>query len=397
MPEDEFMVSQTKSEMIHNEKRKRFIGDQLLVSIGINQYKKTEDGLENCEDDAQLVYSTFKESQCLVLSPQSKLILSSDDNSTTKVEILKALTQILKNVQKETNIVVFFSGHGCMINNEFFFIVTDSNESSESMISLIELLEQLNNANNGEHGNITVLIDACRLKYDITKNLNDKSDKYIIDFLSRRKGTGIIYSCSIGEYSLNFYNKKAISVFTSFLLDALNGYCEALDDGHLTFHSMFKYIEQESFKASRSNSQINQHPIIWFDGNDIVYGYFEEKQQKIEPPSHFFFEFEYYVREAMRDLERAMGRIADNYGIAPYEEEDGYSITYSLRVCKEFFSDTYDDFQDQFPSLEKLIVELYFYFNKLKEQPQLRTPLATQQKFINYYQEHLPLLIQLSR
>jgi uncharacterized caspase-like protein len=210
---------------------------ETIISICINKYKNIKDCLENCELDAYKVYSVFEKSQCLSIHPDSKIILSDDGTPTAKKEILKTISTTLDHVKEETNIIFFYSGHGCIINEHFFFILSDSDGSSDSMISLDELIECLNNSNGGKHGNITDLIDACRAKLHNTKSLENKSDKYIFDYLKNINGIGIIYSCDVGEYSLDCYNEQAISVFTSFLIDALNGHLDALDGGYLTFNS----------------------------------------------------------------------------------------------------------------------------------------------------------------
>lgn len=379
------MVGITRTELISNEKKRRLIGDQLLISIGINNYKNKDDCLENCEFDANTVYSVFEKSPCLSIHPASKLILSDDGTPTAKKVILKTISTTLEHVKEKTNIIFFYSGHGCIINEQFFFVLSDSDGSSDSMISLDELIGYLNNSNGGKHGNITVLIDACRVIAHHTKSLENKSDKYIFDYLKKTNGMGIMYACAVGEYSLDFFNEQAISVFTSFLIDALNGYSDALDGGYLTFNSMFKYIEEASYNASRSFTQINQHPMCWFSGNDIVYGFFDEKTYDFPLVQHSFFSFRDRVLDTMEDLECALSRLAAEYGIIPFfeEKETGtYSLTYALQACKKLFSEYAYDMDEVVRGWEGLLCNLYYFKDMVNENKYIHLPIADKLKFL---------------
>lgn len=380
------MAGMTGAEFISNEKKKRLIGDQLLISIGINKYKNKEDCLENCESDANMVYSVFKESPCLSVYPASKLILSDDGTPTTKNVILRTISTTLDHVNEKTNIILFYSGHGCIVNGQFFFVLSDSDGSSDSMISLYELIGYLDNSNGGKHGNITVLIDACRAILHNTKSLENKSDKYIFDYLKKTRGIGIMYSCAEGEYSLDCFNDQPISVFTSFLIDTLNGYPDALDGGYLTFNSMFKYINEGSCQASRSFTQINQHPMHWFSGNDIVYGFFNEKIYNFPLVHHSFFSFRNSVLNTMEELEGGLDRLAAEYGIIPFFEEhetDTYSLTYALQACKEFFSKYDSDIDEVIRGWEGLLRNLYYFKDMVNENKYIQLPVSEKLKFLD--------------
>lgn len=234
----------TKAERIKREKKQKAIGENCLFAVGINKYLQKQDSLDNCEQDATLVYDTFVKSDFLAMSKESRLLISDDESKTSKKAILDMLDEKKGKFKKEKNIIFYYSGHGCTIDGEFYFFVSDSEKIAKTMISLSELLEYLKELYFDECGNITVLIDACRERIGNKKGLQEQSENYVLKYLKLAKGMGVIFSCTEGEYSLDCFNNQETSVFTTFLLDALKGQARALEGKILTFLSLYKYIEE---------------------------------------------------------------------------------------------------------------------------------------------------------
>ena len=120
----------TVANKIHTDKITRSIGKYILISIGIDSYSNNKP-LYNCENDANAVNDVFMDSQYLNLQKNGSHILLSRNDETTKQIILEKISNILSNVNEHTNIFFYFSGHGCTKNDNFYFILSDSDKSIE--------------------------------------------------------------------------------------------------------------------------------------------------------------------------------------------------------------------------------------------------------------------------
>lgn len=262
----------TKAEQIKIDKMKKDNGKLFVIAVGISDYDNKADNLNNCCNDARSIFDTFKDKEYFNMDSNSVLI-NSDAERTSKSALISRIIACDKFIDNNTNIIFYYSGHGCNIDDQFHFWVSDSSIPNINTISIKELTDILSNLNSGRHKSITILIDACQQIIGHRKGLQSYSDKFISEYLKNAKGLGIIYSCSKGEYSLDEYNEHEISVFTYLILQALHGNSSAVDANYLTFSSLYNFLQLESRKISRECMQINQHPIVTFDGSDIVYSY----------------------------------------------------------------------------------------------------------------------------
>lgn len=268
----------TNAERINQERRDRAIGSIFLISIGINQYDRTVGNLQNCCTDAAMVFDTIKTKDYFPMNENS-LLITSDSNPTQKQPLLDQIRACCKFIDSHTNIVFYFSGHGCNINDTFHFIVSDSILPTENLISINEITDILAQMNEGSNKSITILIDACQTQFKQLKGLQNRSRNFINEYIDNANGIGVIYSCSKGEFSMNEFKKEKVSVFTFFLLQALHGHADALDTNYLTFNKLYEYLQLESRKISMAcRGNINQHPQLFFKGNDIVYAFIPDEQ-----------------------------------------------------------------------------------------------------------------------
>ena len=383
----------TKAERIKKEKQQKAIGENCLLAVGINKYLQNEDSLDNCEQDATLVYDAFAKSDFLAMSTESRLLISDDESKTSKKAILGILDEMKGKFKKDKNIIFYYSGHGCTIDGEFYFFVSDSKKVAESMISLNELLDGLMKLYSDESGSITVLIDACCERVGNKKGLQEKSDNYVLKYLKMAKGMGVIFSCTEGEYSLDCFNNQEISVFTSFLLDALNGQARALDGKFLTFMSMYKYIEEQSNLASMRNSQIKQHPTCRFEGNEIVYAILDDEDIRIEPQKHNIFSFQEKIEVALSELRFQISSVIIEKCIVIENDEDGFHPSQNCVyvVCKELQRLGY-----LYCGWEKTFNDLYYYSTMFENGMDITIPYSIQKMFLedmNYFLNSIPTYI----
>lgn len=261
-----------KAKQISHDKRKKLIGKLFVIAIGINEYKSKGDNLNNCCTDAKTIFETLKSKDYFLMDDNS-ILVTSDINCTEKQSILDSIKDCDKFIDESTNIIFYYSGHGCNINDIFYFWVSDSELPAKNVISIEDIIDILSSMNEGKYKSITILIDACQQQINYSKSLGKQSPNFLDEYIDNAKGLGIIYSCSKGEYSLDEFNKHNVSVFTYLILQALNGHIDAVNANCLTFNKMYEFLQLESRKISRENIHIKQHPQIFFEGKDIVYAY----------------------------------------------------------------------------------------------------------------------------
>lgn len=325
----------TKAERINLEKRDRAIGNIFLIAIGINQYNPTVGNLQNCCTDAINVFDTIKSKDYFPMNDNS-ILITSDNDPTQKQPILDRIKYCNAFINEHTNIVFYFSGHGCNINDTFHFIVSDSILPSENLISIDEITDILTQLNKGLYKSITILIDACQTQPKQFKGLENRSKNFVNEYINEAKGLGIIYSCSKGEFSLNEFNKKKVSVFTHLLLQALNGYAGAVDSNYLTFHKLYEYLQLESRKISKENRDIiNQHPQQSFQGNDIVYAYIPDDQLTNEQIKISIQTYDDSFASALCCLQNAAALAYYDGGLSIENDDDVFSDVPSERFIRQ--------------------------------------------------------------
>ncbi len=286
----EFQPIMNKAEQIKYSKRKKLIGKLFVIAVGINEYRLKGDNLNNCCTDAKVIFHTLKSKEYFRMDDNSVLI-TSDTCNTEKQNILESIKACDEFIDEKTNIIFYYSGHGCNIDDTFHFWVSDSESSVKNVISINEVTDILSGMNKGRYKSITILIDACQQQISHSKGLEKQSPKFLDEYIDDAKGLGIIYSCSKGEYSLDEFNGHSISVFTYLIVQALNGHIDAVNANFLTFNKMYEFLQLNSRKISRENIQINQHPQYFFSGKDIVYAYIpndflQDKDIEIEIPTY---------------------------------------------------------------------------------------------------------------
>ena len=254
------------------------IGRNVLLSIGINEYKNPKDNLRICEKDARDIYRIFVDNEKITFVDEVSVLLDSKEKTTLE-EVLKQIDILCKSSQQDMNLILFYSGHGMSIDGEFHFILSDSEPSEQK--NLLSIGQVINMLEGSRFKNVLLLIDACQTISKNGKNIGCESFANQKKYVSGSKGISIIYSCSLGEHSQENILPIENSVFTFQLLEAFNGKKDALEGHYLSAMSLYNYVSFESQKKSSSYQQVNQHPHFSFDGaNDIYIALMEEDAAK---------------------------------------------------------------------------------------------------------------------
>lgn len=252
------------------ERLKEFIGNNVLLSVGIDYYFHNNQ-LNNCSADAEEVFNVFLRSKNIPFDAENSRLLN--NCGVSKSEFQEILIEICTKSNEKQPFVLYFSGHGIEINDEFYFVFTDSNfDDMKTFMSMTEIIDIVNSSN---FKSKIILVDACRNKSGIDKSSDNKNFNFYKKYIQQSDGIFIIYSCKSGEYSQNCYKEKQMSVFTYFLIEGLIGKARKYGSDLISMDNIYKYLAEESQKASAEIQQIMQHPCKVFAGcNDIFIGFF---------------------------------------------------------------------------------------------------------------------------
>ncbi len=256
------------------------MGKKNLLAIGVNSYSDINFGdLKRACGDATAVFKTFENVLNLNLDvSNSKLLISDGKNDeATKANILEEIETISKSTSYDENIVLYFSGHGHRINDKNFIVPSDSISATEEELIEIKKIIEIIDKCNCRHK--LVIIDACfsGVVDSGRKGIGDYNFKNIKDYMEESHSLTLITSSGKDEPSYEISpNNDQYSLFTTFLIDALEGKTESLINGYLTVQGMYDYIFDRVRKVGREDREVRQRPNLSMNSNgDIVLGIYD--------------------------------------------------------------------------------------------------------------------------
>ncbi|MBU3075686.1 caspase family protein [Clostridium estertheticum] len=261
------------------EKIKESIGKSVLVSIGINNYdSKDFPNLSRACNDAMAVFESFRSISNLNFNAsKSKILLSNDShNEANKANILNTLKHVCNETDYNEKLIFYFSGHGHKLGDINYIVPSDSINSLHD--ELIEIQEIINIVESSKSYLKLIILDSCfsGLISIGSKGFSEYNVINIKEYIKKSCSISIITSSGRDESSSEISMNESYSVFTTYLIEALEGKPEALQYVYLTVSSLYKYIFEKVRQVCRSNIQINQRPTFSTISNgDAVLGMYD--------------------------------------------------------------------------------------------------------------------------
>jgi hypothetical protein len=245
------------------------LGKISVLAIGVTEYLVSSGfhKLKKCSDDAEQVTRVFLETPQLNANCKfiKHLTSATVANPPTRGLILHELKDLCASAQDGDRILFYFSGHGHRIpnNDDFFLVPQDAfdDESADAMVSFRTVMQAVQASNARQK---LVIIDACLsgpLLLGKKMHAASYSEKFLADYVAGTRGIAILTSSEANEISYEKSNHPKLSLFTSFLVQALKGDPRALDDKFLTVASLFDFVSTEVKRACKS-MRLHQSPTI---------------------------------------------------------------------------------------------------------------------------------------
>jgi WD40 repeat protein len=242
---------------------KRAPGARLhVLAIGVSDYgdKAKDLRLKFADRDAQDLASALVNTQANGLYADVKPIFL-HDATADKAEIFDAFATMERNMADNAGqdlAVVMFSGHGTMIDNQFYLVPYGADDSTPARLqaSAIPATEfQGKIAKLAEHGRVLVLLDACRSAALIGTALPAAD---LLKSVLAASNVTVLTSSTADKLSRED-DKWQHGAFTAVLLQALSGSAEDIDTDHngvISMSELTAYIAKHLSQLTGGNQQL---------------------------------------------------------------------------------------------------------------------------------------------
>ena len=267
--------------------------------VGTSTYKDPRLTLDFADDDAFALQDGFNKIskgmydedriELTILTSESKSV----DSLSTKNNILKELDNIAAKALPHDIIVIFLSGHGVTVEDDFYYLTMDAGnfdlyqepeKRKTATVSSKEILDKLTKIKSNKQ---VIVIDACH-SGQIANVLvgQDKagntSQEKALEFLEDKMGVYILASSESNQKSFETAAlEKGLMTFG--LLRGMSG--GSVHDGVINVIDLLSYAAKETEDIGKTLLKRTQRPVLNIakGGNSFPIG-FENKDLQVELP-----------------------------------------------------------------------------------------------------------------
>lgn len=204
---------------------------RIAILIGITEYENCNN-LPGCSNDIKAVGQLLETSGEF---DEIKLF----KNNVKGFELKKNLSEFFAELKGKViqEVFFYFTGHGNFFNNEFYYVLTDFDESRRRQTSLQNLeIDNMIKSVNPEM--VTKVIDACQSGVSYIKGNGNVVEKYYSKTLESFKKCYFLHSSMTNQYS---YQDDDLSDFTKSFLGSIHTNPKAT----IRYKDIIDYISDE--------------------------------------------------------------------------------------------------------------------------------------------------------
>jgi WD40 repeat protein len=241
-----------------------------LVAVGINQYKNPKMALTYARPDAESFIQVMEQKGALFKNVELHTLY---DQEASRTNILKKLDELSAKVHPEDVFVFYYAGHGSMVDNQFYFIPTESlrlYDASSLKTDAIEATILQDKLKNIRALKQLIIMDACQSggSVELLATRGATEEKAIAQ-LSRSAGIHIMASAGSDQFATEFA-ELGHGLFTYLLLKALQGDADgAPKDGKVTIYELKSYLDDQVPEMTRKLKGKPQYPYTFSRGQDF--------------------------------------------------------------------------------------------------------------------------------
>lgn len=241
-----------------------------LLAVGINQYKNPKMALTYAKPDAQSFIEVMEKKGSMFKNIELHTLY---DQEASRVNILKKLDDLSAKIHPEDVFVFYYAGHGSMVDNQFYFIPTESlrlYDASSLKTEAIEATVLQDKLKNIRALKQLIIMDACQSggSVELLATRGATEEKAIAQ-LSRSAGIHVMASAGSDQFATEFA-ELGHGLFTYLLLKALQGDADgAPKDGKVTIYELKSYLDDQVPEMTRKMKGKPQYPYTFSRGQDF--------------------------------------------------------------------------------------------------------------------------------
>lgn len=241
-----------------------------VLAVGINSYKNPRMALNYARPDAESFVETMKGNQQLFKDIQ---LITLYDEAASRTMILRQLDELATQAKPEDVFVFYYAGHGSMVDDEFFFVPSESlrlydiNALRKEAIDAGALQEKFKQIKALKQ---LIVMDACQSggSVELLATRGAAEEKAIAQ-LSRSAGIHVMASAGSDQFATEFA-ELGHGLFTYLLIKALRGEADgAPRDGKVTIYELKSYLDDQVPELTRKLKGKPQYPHTFSRGQDF--------------------------------------------------------------------------------------------------------------------------------
>ncbi|MBX2901152.1 MAG: caspase family protein [Cyclobacteriaceae bacterium] len=241
-----------------------------ILSVGINQYKNPKMTLNYAKPDAESFGKVLDEKGSLFKGLELHTLYDAD---ASRANILKKLDELAGKIHQEDVFIFYYAGHGSMVDNQFFFIPTESSrlyDLSALQKEAIEASVLQDKLKNIKALKQLIVMDACQsgASVELLATRGAAEEKAIAQ-LSRSAGIHVMASAGSEQFATEFA-ELGHGLFTYLLIKALQGDADgAPKDGKVTIYELKSYLDDQVPEMTQKLKGKPQYPYTFSRGQDF--------------------------------------------------------------------------------------------------------------------------------
>ena len=242
-----------------------------VLTIGINSYENKSLNLNYAKADASDFVKLYKNQASSLYQKIEATELY--DTQASKANIIKALRDIATKAKPQDVFILYFAGHGSLVNEHFYFIPSnitrlyDEQLLHDSALEAHELQEILLQISALKQ---VIIVDACHSggSTEILAARGAREEKAIAH-LSRSAGIHILASSESEQFAMEFKELEH-GVFTYTVLEALRGAADGSPkDGSISIYELKSYLDTKVPEYSEKYKGSAQYPHTFSHGSNF--------------------------------------------------------------------------------------------------------------------------------
>lgn len=216
--------------------------------IGVGRRPEDAEGMSVSEDDAGNMSKAI-EKYCRIPAEHTVLLKGNQAGRDNIVTTLKQLAEKTAQQQADT-VIIYFSGHGCRISNDLYFVAHDSRNDDipGTGISGTEWMDLLKYVRANK---MLVILDCCHsgaLTHSATHKWEPKNVPFDAEAFVAGKNRVVLTASHSSQVS---YLSRPVSIFTYAFIEALSGEHLYAGDKNVTIFDVALYVRERVVYLSK--------------------------------------------------------------------------------------------------------------------------------------------------